>query len=94
MTVADRTGMDADELKADEEAAGEEDQVRKRPSVTMYLPEDVYYALDDLKHDLNRELREKRGKGLKVNAELYPALLRTALDHLNEIRNYLDLEAE
>lgn len=93
----------ADDQSALEEGGGSESgstsspsqggdaQIRDRPSLLMYLPSELMRDLEVTTAELNAESREKRGRGLKKNAELYPVLLQVALDNLEEVREKLGL---
>lgn len=73
---------------------GEEDRVEDRPSVLMYLPEELIADLEAATAELNRLSRRQRGRKVGKNRELYPALLRVALERLEAVSEEIGLEAE
>lgn len=73
---ADRSG-DADDSPDDSGDSG--DSVRDRPSVLMYLPEDLRAELDVRYDELNAEYRREHGEPLGKNRDYYPAVVRAGL---------------
>lgn len=71
-----------------EKAAG--DSVRDRPSVLMYLPEDLREELDVRYDELNAEHRREHGEPLGKNRDYYPAVIRAGLTG-EPIEEILDL---
>lgn len=72
--------------------AGSGTPVRDRPSVLMYLPQDLVERLELVSAELNLMSRRQRGRAVEKNRELYPALLRVALENLDTVRRELGLE--
>lgn len=85
-------GRSKDESASDSDT-GARSSVSDRPSTLMYLPPELSEELDVAKARLKAAAR-RQGDTLSVNRHIYPALIRTALDNLDQVREELDLGAE
>jgi DNA replication initiation complex subunit (GINS family) len=59
--------------------------VKARPSVLMYLPEDLHQEMDIRFDELNAAAKREFGEGLEKNRHWYPLLLSLALDKADEM---------
>lgn len=66
-------------------AEPETESVKDRPSVLMYLPEDLHQEMDIRFDELNAAAKRERGEGLEKNRHWYPLLLSLALDKADEM---------
>lgn len=67
--------------------ADEQVSVKERPSVLMYLPEDVRSELDIRFDELNARHKREHGEPLEKNRDYYPAVVQSGLtgDDLEDI---------
>jgi hypothetical protein len=65
--------------------APETESVKDRPSVLMYLPEDLHQEMDIRFDELNAAAKREFGEGLEKNRHWYPLLLSLALDKADEM---------
>lgn len=56
------------------------ENVRDRPSVLMYLPEDLRQELDLRFDELNLQYKREHGEALGKNKDYYPAVVEAALE--------------
>ncbi|GGL67665.1 hypothetical protein [Halocalculus aciditolerans] len=78
------------ESKSEPESASEADEqvsVKERPSVLMYLPDDVRTELDIRFDELNARHKREHGEPLEKNRDYYPAVVQSGLtgDDLEDI---------
>lgn len=71
-------------------SGGSSEAVKDRPSVLMYLPEDVRQELDIRFDELNAQHKRKHGEGLEKNRDYYPAVVEAGLTD-KDIKDILDL---
>lgn len=57
----------------------ESENVRERPSVLMYLPEEQHQELDLRFDELNLKHKREHGEALQKNRDYYPAVVEAAL---------------
>jgi len=91
-TRAERIGQRLNQTKSEsfqgdkeqDEGQGEDkDKIKGRPSLTMYLPEDLYKRLNT--RYLELQLRgSKDDIELQKNKDFYPKVVEIGLDHLND----------
>ncbi len=60
-----------------------QDTVTDRPTVLMYLPEDLRQELQQAYRRLNVEYAEKTGEDLSKNKAFYPALIKAGIDAID-----------
>ncbi len=64
--------------------------VKDRPSVLMYLPEELHKELDIKFDELNLKSKKETGEGLQKNKDFYPAVIKAGLKGKN-IEDILDI---
>lgn len=69
---------------------GSNEAVKDRPSVLMYLPEDIRQELDIRFDELNAQHKRKHGEALEKNRDYYPAVVEAGLAD-KELKDILDL---
>lgn len=74
----EQTDESAQTEQSDTNAQSEE-SVKDRPSVLMYLPEDLRNDLDIRFDELNLQHKREHGEPLKKNRDFYPAVVKAAL---------------
>lgn len=83
------TTMETSDDNATDTAAGDTGAIKDRPSVLMYLPEDLKHELDLRFDELNLKHKREHGEPLEKNRDFYPAVIEAALDG-TEIQDVLD----
>jgi len=68
----------------------EQKSVKDRPSVLMYLPEDLHSDLDIRFDELNAQYKREHGEALEKNRDYYPAVIKAGLEE-KDIKDILDL---
>jgi len=58
----------------------DEESLKDRPSVLMYLPEETRRELDIRFDELNARYKREYGEPLEKNRDYYPAVVRAALE--------------
>lgn len=64
--------------------------VKDRPSVLMYIPEELYRRLDIRFDELNLKYKKETGNGLQKNKDFYPAVIKAGLEG-KKVEDVLDL---
>lgn len=64
--------------------------VKDRPSVLMYLPEEVHEELDIRFDELNAKHKRAYGEKLEKNRDYYPAVVKAGLEGL-DLEEVLDI---
>lgn len=64
--------------------------VKDRPSVLMYLPEELHTELDIRFDELNARHKREHGRPIEKNRDYYPAVIEAALEN-KDIEDVLDL---
>ena len=64
--------------------------VKDRPSVLMYIPEDLHRELDIKFDELNLKSKKETGEGLQKNKDFYPAVIKAGLEGKN-VEDVLDV---
>ena len=88
----------SDRLKKRLDKKGKEDKpekskgesVKDRPSVLMYIPEDLHRELDIKFDELNLKSKKETGEGLQKNKDFYPAVIKAGLEGKN-VEDVLDV---
>ena len=62
------------------ETAESEDSIKDRPSVLMYLPEDLQTELGIRFDELNARYKREHGRPLEKNRDYYPAVIKASLE--------------
>jgi hypothetical protein len=75
----------ADEMDRSEDVespgkGGGEDSIKDRPSVLMYLPEDLQTELGIRFDELNARYKREHGRPLEKNRDYYPAVIKASLE--------------
>ena len=90
----------ADAVEADDTDSAEPDSsstsdgntsVKDRPSVLMYLPEEVHDELDIRFDELNAQYKRTHGESLQKNRHYYPAVIQAGLED-RSVESILGLE--
>ena len=68
----------------------EQKSVKDRPSVLMYLPEELHTDLDIRFDELNAQYKREYGEALEKNRDYYPAVIKAGLEG-EDIKEVLDL---
>lgn len=68
----------------------EKTSVKDRPSVLMYLPEDLHEDLDIRFDELNARHKREHGEALEKNRDYYPAVIEAGLEG-KDLKDILDL---
>lgn len=68
----------------------EQKSVKDRPSVLMYLPEELHSDLDIRFDELNAQYKREYGEALEKNRDYYPAVIKAGLEE-KDIKDILDL---
>lgn len=64
--------------------------VKDRPSVLMYLPEELHKELDIKFDELNLKSKKETGEGLQKNKDFYPAIIKAGLEG-KDVKDILDI---
>ncbi len=64
--------------------------VKDRPSVLMYIPEDLHRELDIKFDELNLKSKKEKGEKLQKNKDFYPAVIKAGLEGKN-VEDVLDI---
>lgn len=67
-----------------------ETSVKDRPSVLMYLPEDLHAELDIRFDELNAQYKREHGEPLEKNRDYYPAIIKAGLED-KDLEDVLDI---
>ena len=76
--------------KTEQTDGREQKSVKDRPSVLMYLPEDLHSDLDIRFDELNAQYKREHGEALEKNRDYYPAVVKAGLEG-KDIKDILDL---
>ena len=64
--------------------------VKDRPSVLMYLPEDLHTELDIRFDELNAHYKREHNQPLEKNRDYYPAVIKASLEG-KDVKDVLDI---
>lgn len=64
--------------------------VKDRPSVLMYLPEDLHTELDIRFDELNARYKREHDQPLEKNRDYYPAVIKASLEG-KDVKDVLDI---
>ena len=76
--------------KTEQTGKREQKSVKDRPSVLMYLPEELHSDLDIRFDELNAQYKREHGEALEKNRDYYPAVVKAGLEG-KDIKEILDL---
>lgn len=76
--------------KTKETDESEQKSVKDRPSVLMYLPEELHSDLDIRFDELNAQYKREHGEALEKNRDYYPAVIEAGLEG-KDIKDILDI---
>ena len=76
--------------KTEQTGKREQKSVKDRPSVLMYLPEELHSELDIRFDELNAQYKREHGEALEKNRDYYPAVIKAGLEG-EDIKEVLDL---
>ena len=64
--------------------------IKERPSVLMYIPEELYRRLDIRFDELNLQHKKETGNSLQKNKDFYPAVIKAGLEG-KKVEDILDI---
>jgi len=76
--------------KTEQTEESKQKSVKDRPSVLMYLPEDLHSDLDIRFDELNAQYKREHGEALEKNRDYYPSVIKAGLEG-EDIKEVLDL---
>lgn len=82
---------EANTQSADSVESAQTDNIKDRPSVLMYLTEEIHSELDLRFDELNLQHKREHGEALEKNRDFYPAVIKAALEG-KEIQEVLEEE--
>lgn len=82
---------EANTQSADSVESAQTDNIKDRPSVLMYLTEEIHSELDLRFDELNLQHKREHGDALEKNRDFYPAVIKAALEG-KEIQEVLEEE--
>jgi hypothetical protein len=82
--------IDMTEESEDSMSARSDRAVKDRPSVLMYLPEEIRQELDIRFDELNAQYKRQYGEALEKNRDYYPAVVEAGLTD-KDLKDILDL---
>ena len=85
----DKKGKE-DKSKKGETEKSEGSSVKDRPSVLMYIPEELHRELDITFDELNLKSKKQNGEKLQKNKDFYPAVIKAGLEGKN-VEDVLDV---
>jgi len=85
-----KSSKDSKLSKTEQTDKREQKSVKDRPSVLMYLPEDLHNDLDIRFDELNAQYKREHGEALEKNRDYYPAVIKAGLEG-EDIKEVLDL---
>lgn len=65
---------------ADDQPRESKTSIKDRPSVLMYLPEELHTELDIRFDELNARYKREHGRPLEKNRDYYPAVVKASLE--------------
>lgn len=66
------------------------ESIKNRPSVLMYLPEELHTELDIRFDELNAQHKREHGRPLEKNRDYYPAVIKASLEN-KSVKDILDI---
>jgi hypothetical protein len=88
--MTDTTAQTREKSQTDESEQRTE-TIKDRPSVLMYLPEDLHKELDLRFDELNLKHKREFGEAIEKNRDFYPAVIEAALEG-TDIEDVLEIE--
>ena len=73
-----------------DEQTGSAVAIKERPSVLMYLPENLHTELDIRFDELNARYKREHGRPLEKNRDYYPAVIKASLEG-DSVEDVLDI---
>lgn len=86
----DKTDMSDTTTQSGESDESDKTSLKDKPSVLMYLDEDLKTELDARFDELNARHRREHGDGLEKNRDYYPAVIEAGLEG-EDVEDVLDL---
>lgn len=87
---AERKSKSSKLSKTNKMDESEQKSVKDRPSVLMYLPEELHSDLDIRFDELNAQYKREHGEALEKNRDYYPAVIKAGLEG-EDIKDILDI---
>lgn len=91
MSKKEKTSKIEKTSKSGKTSKTEKRSVKDRPSVLMYLPQDLYEELDLTYDQLNLQCKRKHGDAIAKNRDWYPAVVQAGLENTDRLKELLDL---
>lgn len=85
-----KESMPSNSSKIEQTTKTQKKSVKDRPSVLMYLPEDLHTELDIRFDEFNARHKREHGRPIEKNRDYYPAVIEAALEN-KDIEDVLDL---
>ena len=88
--ASEKLSKSSEPSKTEQNDERKQKSVKDRPSVLMYLPEDLHSDLDIRFDELNAQYKREHGEALEKNRDYYPAVIKAGLES-KDIKEILDL---
>jgi hypothetical protein len=85
-----KTAQPSETASTSKTSESETTSVKERPSVLMYLPDELHGELDIRFDELNARYKREHGEPLEKNRDYYPAVVKAALEG-EDLEDVLDL---
>jgi hypothetical protein len=79
-----------DDLSGDDQSGESKASIKDRPSVLMYLPEELHTELDIRFDELNAQYKREHGRPLEKNRDYYPAVVKASLEG-KDVKDVLEI---
>jgi len=79
-----------DDLSGDDQSGESKASIKDRPSVLMYLPEELHTKLDIRFDELNVQYKREHGRPLEKNRDYYPAVVKASLEG-KDVKDVLEI---
>lgn len=87
---SERSQQPAAETSTSNGAGSHGASIKDRPSVLMYLPEELHTELDIRFDELNARYKREHGRPLEKNRDYYPAVVKASLEGI-AVEDVLDV---
>ena len=88
--ASEKLSKSSEPSKTEQNDERKQKSVKDRPSVLMYLPEELHSNLDIRFDELNAQYKREHGEALEKNRDYYPAVIKAGLEG-EDIKGVLDL---
>ena len=87
--ASEKLSKSSEPSKTEQNDERKQKSVKDRPSVLMYLPEELHSDLDIRFDELNAQYKREHGEALEKNRDYYPAVIKAGLEG-KDIKEVLD----